>query len=117
MFNDESLAAFRQRLLTQQRQLLALKDTGDEAAKTVELDQSRVGRLSRMDALQGQAMSIAVRQRREVELQKIAAALQRLQAREYGYCVTCEEAIDARRLTLDPTALQCIACASQSEAN
>ncbi|MGI9301366.1 MAG: TraR/DksA family transcriptional regulator [Gammaproteobacteria bacterium] len=115
MLNDNDLATFKRQLLRQREELLALKATGDEAAKTVELDQARVGRLSRMDALQDQAMSIATQQRREAGLKKIAAALSRMDAGEYGYCASCEEAIDVKRLALDPTAVQCIACANQSE--
>ncbi len=52
------LKRFNSQLLQQQKELLDLEIMGDEAAKTVELDQTRVGRLSRMDALQGQAVSL-----------------------------------------------------------
>jgi DnaK suppressor protein len=71
---------YRERLLKQQQQLLDLEETGAAAGKTVELDQARVGRLSRMDVLQGQAMSQAMNRRRQVELKKIDAALQRIEA-------------------------------------
>ncbi len=67
-------------LVTNAHYYNALQDvaqTGDDAAKTVELDQSRTGRLSRMDALQAQAMSVDAQRRRRQELQLIVAALQR----------------------------------------
>jgi DnaK suppressor protein len=100
----------------QQRQdLLALQETADEAAGTVELDQTSVGRLSRMDALQGQAMSRERDRRRQIELQKIAAALRRIEAGDYGDCVRCGEEIAIRRLDLDPAAPLCIDCASKSD--
>ena len=71
MSDKIDLALFKKRLLQQQKELLDLEETGNDAAKTVELDQTRVGRLSRMDALQGQAMSLEMKRRRQIELQKI----------------------------------------------
>ena len=104
------------------RKLLALRDelrsvaaTGEASAAVVELDQSKVGRLSRMDAMQAQAMAQASVQRREAQLRRIAAALRRIDDGEYGYCQECAEAIDPRRLEIDPTASMCIACASRLE--
>ena len=82
---------------------------------TVELDQSRVGRLSRMDALQGQAMSREAGRRRHEELARIGAALIRVEEGEYGYCLRCGEEIAAGRLEVDPAATLCIQCASAAE--
>ena len=107
---------FRQRLLALQERLQDLQATGDEASQTVTLDQSSVGRLSRMDALQGQAMSQERGRRRALELQRIAAALCRLEAGDYGYCVRCDEEIAEPRLEFDPAAPLCIQCASRDEA-
>ena len=101
----------RDLLLDRKQQLESLDDTGREAAKTVELDQSRVGRLSRMDAMQGQAMSQEAGRRRELELQKIETALHRLEAGDYGYCLRCGEMINPARLAVDPAATLCIECA------
>ncbi len=105
----------RQRLLTLQGKLTDQRETGREAEKTVELDQTSVGRLSRMDALQGQAMSKESGRRRAVGLQKIAAALKRMDRGEYGYCLACEEEIAVQRLEFDPAATLCIDCARRSE--
>ena len=106
----------REKLLKMRDELQQLASTADEAASVVELDQTKVGRLSRMDALQSQAMAQASVQRREVMLRRIDAALKRIDDDEYGYCRDCGEAIDPRRLEIDPTALLCIACASRSDA-
>jgi DnaK suppressor protein len=111
----DEFAHFRERLLTLQQQLHELEEIGKEAGKAVELDQARVGRLSRMDALQGQAMSQAMNRRRQIELKKIAAALRRIESGEYGYCISCEEPIARARLEHDPAAPLCIACASAAE--
>ncbi len=102
---------FRDKLLARRRELLEVAETGAASAATVELDQTRVGRLSRMDALQGQAMSRETNRRRTLEMQRIVAALQRIEDEEYGYCLRCGEAIATGRLQLDPATPYCIDCA------
>ena len=102
---------YKDLLLARKQQLLNFEQTGREASKTVELDQSRVGRLSRMDALQGQAMSKETQRRRELELQKISAALNRIIEEEFGYCLRCGEFIGEGRLEIDPAATLCVKCA------
>jgi DnaK suppressor protein len=91
-------------------------ETGSRAASEagrapVELDQTSVGRLSRMDAMQGREMALAAERRRAAELAKIDAALRRLEIGEYGFCVKCGEPIGEKRLALDPAAATCIKCA------
>lgn len=105
----------RERLLKLKAELQAVAESGDESAAIVELDQSKVGRLSRMDAMQAQAMAQASVGRREQMLRRIEAALTRVDNDEYGYCKTCEEPINPKRLEFDPTATQCIDCASNAE--
>ena len=77
----------------------------------VELDQQSVGRLSRMDALQGQAMAKETERRRADEIRRIDAALDRLEKGDYGYCVNCGEDIDPKRLDFDLSIPTCIDCA------
>lgn len=113
--DNRQVEVFRQQLLRLQADLSVLKAAGEDAAGVVELDQTSVGRLSRMDALQGQAMSQEQGRRRKVELQKIAAALQRIEAGHYGDCLACDEPVAMQRLTLDPAATLCISCASARE--
>ena len=113
--DDKQVETFRLQLLQLQEKLSALKATGDDSARVVELDQTSVGRLSRMDALQGQAMSKEQGRRRELELKKISAALRRIESGDYGDCLACDEPIAIRRLTLDPAATLCIDCASARE--
>lgn len=81
----------------------------------VELDQTSVGRLSRMDALQNQAMQVETERRREIELQRIDAALARLDSDDYGYCVSCGEEISPKRLNMDPATPVCVDCAHKSD--
>ena len=113
--NSEQVQLFKLQLLDQQQALLDDKHSGEDAAAIVKLDQTSVGRLSRMDALQGQAMSQEMERRREIELQKINAALRRIESGDYGVCIQCEEDIAIKRLQFDPSALLCIQCANESE--
>ncbi len=105
----------RKRLLELREELESVAATGDESSRIVELDQTRVGRLSRMDAMQAQAMSLESARRREMMLKGIAAALRRIDKGEFGLCRTCEEPIARKRLEFDPTALLCIECAQEAE--
>jgi|TARA_E500000318_G_scaffold47939_1_gene45085 RNA polymerase-binding transcription factor len=107
------LEHFREQLLARRVELQAVMDSASDSAKPVELDQTRVGRLSRMDALQGQAMAKETERRRGVELQRIASALARIEDEDFGYCVTCGEEIPLKRLELDPAVTTCIACANK----
>lgn len=84
---------------------------GDDAANIVELDQTRVGRLSRMDAMQAQAMSQEAKRRREIEAGRIKQALARIETEDFGYCIKCDEEIGVERLKLDPSNPFCINCA------
>jgi DnaK suppressor protein len=106
---------FKSLLLEKKAALMQEEAAGKEAAQVVELDQTSVGRVSRMDAMQGQAMAIAVNQRRQVELQKIEVALKRIDQGEYGICLECDEEIAEPRLKLDPATSLCIDCASKKE--
>ncbi len=85
---------------------------GQAAQAVVQLDQQAVGRLSRMDALQNQAMAKAQQSRRDVNARRLTAALSRIDEDEYGYCEDCGEDIARKRLELDPAASKCISCAS-----
>jgi len=105
----------RKRLLQLRNELNAIAANSDDSAAVVELDQSKVGRLSRMDAIQAQAMAKASVERREAMLRDIEAALKRIDDGSYGLCQDCNEVIDPRRLEIDPTVLRCIDCASKSE--
>ena len=105
------LSVFEARLIERRDELRRLVDSSADSRAPVELDQTRVGRLSRMDALQDQAMSLEAARRRELELVRIDAALGRIGAGDFGYCATCDEPIGQARLALDPAIPQCIDCA------
>ena len=115
MLDNELIESLRQKLLEQQASLNNVSESGEQAAQTVELDQSRVGRLSRMDALQEQAMSKERLRRRELELVRISKALQRIANGDFGDCLECGEFIAQARLAFNPAVEFCLACASARE--
>jgi DnaK suppressor protein len=94
-------------------ELMALRAASEQTAadrKPVELDQQSVGRLSRMDAMQQQAMAAAQEARRHGRMRALEAAIRRLEEGEFGWCEDCGEFIGERRLDLDPTLVRCRDC-------
>jgi len=106
-----TITDYRPRLCAQQQELEELIALARQGKAAVELDQSRLGRLSRMDALQKQAMSQEVARRRQTELNRIKSALKRLEEDDFGFCITCGEEIEPERLELNPSLPQCSICA------
>ncbi len=94
---------------------LARLDTATDATsadrRPVELDQQSVGRLSRMDAMQGQAMAAAIEARRGQRRAALKAALRRMEDGEFGWCANCGGFIGTGRLDVDPVLMTCITCA------
>lgn len=109
------LQHFRELLENRLGELSRLEAPDERRDMAVELDQSKVGRLSRMDALQQQAMLDAARGRGQRERGRILQALKRLEEGEYGWCVQCGEAIALGRLNFDPATPLCVSCAEQAE--
>jgi DnaK suppressor protein len=101
---------WEQKLVEYREAILELDDSASASRDSVTLDQQKVGRLSRMDALQEQAMNQAVSARRQQSLLRIEAALERLEEGEFGFCQICGDAIPEKRLELDPTTPNCVNC-------
>ncbi|MEQ8949299.1 TraR/DksA C4-type zinc finger protein [Parvibaculum sp.] len=110
MAKDETSTAFEKALRAELDELRAQSETSAQSRAPVTLDQQSVGRLSRMDAMQAQAMAQATERRRLARIKQVEAALKRIEDGEYGYCLTCGEEIEAKRLATDPAAPLCIGC-------
>lgn len=87
--------------------------TTTRAMKPVQLDQSAVGRLSRIDNLQTQGLTRGLQEREQAKLGQIAEAFRRLEAGTFGRCVVCGAAIAYERLLIFPEAPNCSACAGR----
>lgn len=109
------LTHFKARIESRQQELRSLTASAQSGTETVELDQSKVGRLSRMDAMQIQQMNLESERRRQRELVALNGALTSIEDGSYGDCAECNEPIHPKRLEIDLTAVLCINCASKQE--
>ncbi len=100
----------RQDLERQLRRLERSIGASDRASEVVELDQTAVGRLSRMDSLQNQSLAKNLREREHVKLALILEALRRVDQGRYGLCLVCEQPIGIGRLTVLPESRECAGC-------
>ena len=103
-------------VLHAQREALSQESELDDV-HTVELDQTRVGRLSRAEAMQDHQMALEMARRRRAMLEAIDDALRRIGEEDpnFGVCDDCGEPIAAKRLALDPTQRLCVSCQSVRE--
>ncbi len=112
--NKQTLNEFKHLLEQQQAAHKLRANINQNALETVELDQNRMGRLSRMDALQGQQMAQEAERRRLLKLKQIAGALLKIDKDDYGFCYICDNEIQAERLRFDPTITRCINCSEKA---
>jgi DnaK suppressor protein len=110
---DAQLGELRSELERQLKKLQRSMRTTDRALKPVQLDQSSVGRLSRIDTLQTQGLTAGLQAREQAKLAQINEALARLDAGTYGSCVVCGSPITFERLQVFPEAPNCAACTGQ----
>ena len=109
---SESLRAHLERLVGELEETLR---GSASAARPVVLDQSSVGRLSRMDAMQQQAMAKATRQKTQLRVAQCKVALSAFDRDEYGLCRKCEEPIGYARLSAKPEAPFCLPCQRETD--
>ena len=107
---ESGVAAKRVELEQLKLDLKAALRASADSVKPVKLDQTAVGRLSRIDSMQSQAMAQAARQGLEVRLSQCDNALESIERGEYGICRLCEEPIGAKRLGAKPEAPFCLDC-------
>lgn len=88
-------------------------DSIGDAAKPVALDQTAVGRLSRMDSLQTQHLSADLHNRTQARHAQLIDALSRFDQGTYGSCLTCNAPIPYGRLVVMPEARTCASCGSR----
>ena len=109
-------APYRARLAQELDSLAVESAATKEARAPVALDPQSVGRLSRMDAIQIQAMAQETERRRQARMAALRAALKRIEDGTFGACLACGEEIAAKRLEFDPATATCIDCAGRGSA-
>ena len=112
---NEQLAQFKGQLEEERATLTRTLAASQESAKGMELDQTRVGRLSRMDAMQSQAISQGANRQMAAELEQIRVALERIASGEYGTCASCGRDIPLIRLEIYPSTDVCVTCAQRGQ--
>jgi DnaK suppressor protein len=110
----KTLNAYHKRLDNRLSELEKSHAATEESRAPVALDQTTQGRLSRMDALQVQAMALETDRRRKIEIKRVEAAILRMENDEFGYCASCGDEIEVKRLDNDPACPNCISCARGS---
>ena len=98
-------------LIKKRRETEAFLERLKESSKPVDLNDP-IGRLSRMDAIQQQQMSLESKNRALLTLKQIDAALGRFKDDSYGVCLKCEEEISEKRLMAKPESPFCSLCQS-----
>lgn len=104
------IESLREEIVREIAELVRRMRASDDTVRPVELDPGSVGRLSRMDELQNQAMAKGLRERERQRLDALHQALERIEAETYGTCVQCDGPIPVARLEAYPEITSCIAC-------
>jgi DnaK suppressor protein len=99
---DDQVAELRLELTHQLQRLERSMKLTEEAARPVELDQTAVGRLSRMDSLQNQGLTKSLQERERIKLARLQEALRCMEGGRYGICVECGADIPFGRLYVFP---------------
>jgi DnaK suppressor protein len=107
------LEELRSELERQLSKLQRSMRTTNRAMKPVQLDQSSVGRLSRIDNLQTQELTAGLQAREQAKLGQILEALKRMEVGTYGTCVICGEPVAFERLLVFPEAPNCVDCTAR----
>lgn len=111
---SELLNDFASLMRQELEELAAQSATSAQSRQPVELDQQSVGRISRVDAMQVQALAQTVEKRRQARVALLHRALRKIETGEYGVCEGCEEDIAEGRLRVDPAARHCVRCAEHT---
>lgn len=105
----EQRSQLKQTIQARIAELESILAKDDEEAKPVAPDVA-IGRLSRLDSMQGQQMSLAMQRRRKSELSGLRDALSKVDSPTYGICPLCRKEIPFERLEAIPDAVLCVSC-------
>jgi DnaK suppressor protein len=112
VMDDELLQVYKNALLRLRDELRNSLKQSEESSTPVSPDRA-IGRLTRMEAIQSQQISLEMRRLQNARIQLVERALARVEAGTYGVCLRCEEEIAPKRLDVHPETPVCIRCAGQ----
>jgi DnaK suppressor protein len=107
---NEQLGGFQTEIVREIALLTSRMKASADTVRPVELDPGAVGRLSRMDELQNQAMAKSLREREQQRLGDLQRALERIETATFGLCASCGGEIPYARLEAFPEAPTCMPC-------
>ena len=110
--------AFKEQLLAQRASLMAqLSDLRGGTVGRAEASAEHFGQKEDSTAQESSAreLEFALDARDSEELDRLDAALRRIEDGSYGLCIDCGVEIPAARLHAAPDALRCIACQEKAE--
>ncbi|MFN2238885.1 MAG: TraR/DksA family transcriptional regulator [Thermoanaerobaculia bacterium] len=109
-FTAEELKHFHDELVTAKEAAETVLRQKTQSDSPIERSGSAIGRLSRMDAIQVQAMQEMGHRQLEIRLKQIEQALAAIDQGKYGICRGCKEPIGIKRLEAVPEAPFCVDC-------
>lgn len=109
------ISTLKTKLQSLQVDLMSQLELSESATGIVTLDQTAVGRVSRIDAMQQQKMAISTQRKTEQRLKKVYIALAAIESGDYGFCRQCDESIIFGRLEIQPEANLCLPCQSKAD--
>jgi DnaK suppressor protein len=109
----EQVEELREELVRERARLERTMKSTAEGSRPVEADQSTMGRLARMDALQQQSLTADLHSREQARHAQIEDALERIEHGSYGFCSTCSHPIPYGRLLVFPEARTCATCGAR----
>jgi len=108
---QERLCRYRTRIAQELSGIGDIMKKAEEELRPLQLDQQSFGRLTRMDAIQRQAMASEAQRRRQQRRLQLQQSLKRIDEKEFGYCAICGDEIPDGRLDIDPVFHLCVKCA------
>jgi DnaK suppressor protein len=111
-FSPDEMQALRDELERELQRLERSLRTTRRAARPVQLDQTSVGRLSRIDAIQNQKFTQGMQDRQQSRAAQLEEARRRMEDGSFGVCEGCGEPIGFQRLLLFVEARTCARCTS-----
>lgn len=114
LLSEQQLQDFHQRLLNAKSDTEAILDQTVGDSKPVDMELP-IGRLTRIDAIQMQAMAQMNRHQLEIRLKQIDASLQAFAQGTYGICRHCKGPVHLGRLEVLPETPFCVDCQDSFE--
>ncbi len=110
----KELKEFKQ-ILMDERNLL-IKNANDTIKNEIELSKDDMSDEADLaSALIDQGLSLRLRGRERMLIEKIDGALERIESGEFGICIACEDDINLNRLRARTVTTMCIACKEEQE--